>query len=115
MENLTRVEIRRIHVDKGYRGNNCKEKFRVWITNQVHCVTHSIHREIKRRAAVEPVIRHLKADQRIGPNSLKGRDGDCANAVLAASSYNFALLLAGSDCLCAPSRPFPVVPLSRYL
>ena len=46
-----------------------------------------------RRAAVEPVIGHLKADHRMARNYLKGRHGDRANAVLAAAGYNFALLL----------------------
>lgn len=48
---------------------------------------------MKRRAAVEPVIGHLKAEHRMGRNYLKGRDGDLANAVLAAAGYNFTLLL----------------------
>jgi IS5 family transposase len=29
----------------------------------------------------------------MGRNYLKGRDGDCANAILAAAGYNFSLLL----------------------
>jgi transposase, IS5 family len=93
LEQLTGVETRRIHVDKGYRGHNHKEKFRVWITGQVRRVTRPIRREMKRRAAVEPVIGHLKAEHRMDRNYLKGRDGDRANAVLAAAGYNFALLL----------------------
>jgi transposase, IS5 family len=93
LEALTGVETRRIHVDKGYRGHNHPNKFRVWITGQVRRVTRPIRREMKRRAAVEPVIGHLKADHRMGRNHLKGRDGDRANAVLAAAGYNFALLL----------------------
>ena len=32
LEKRTGVETRRIHVDKGYRGHNNREKFRVWIT-----------------------------------------------------------------------------------
>jgi transposase, IS5 family len=48
---------------------------------------------MKRRAAVEPVIGHLKAEHRLGRNYLKGRDGDRCNAVLAAAGYNFSLLL----------------------
>ena len=52
-----------------------------------------IRREMKRRAAVEPVIGHLKAEHRMGRNYLKGRDGDRINAVLAAAGYNFSLLL----------------------
>ena len=35
----------------------------------------------------------MKAEHRMGPNYLKGRDGDRINAVLAAAGYNFGLLL----------------------
>ena len=93
IETLTGVEVRRIHVDKGYRGHNHPRKSRVWITGQVRRVTKPIRREMKRRAAIEPVIGHLKAEHRMDRNHLKGRDGDCANAVLAAAGYNFHLLL----------------------
>ena len=93
LEQQTGVETRRIHVDKGYRGHNHKEKFRVWISGQVRRVTKPIRREMRRRAAVEPVIGHAKAEHRMGRNYLKGRDGDRINAVLAAAGYNFGLLL----------------------
>ena len=52
-----------------------------------------IRREMRRRAAVEPVIGHIKAEHRMDRNYLKGRDGDRCNAVLAAAGYNFGLLL----------------------
>ena len=93
LEKLTGIETRRIHVDKGYRGHNHPHKFRVWISGQVRRVTASIRREMKRRAAVEPVIGHLKAEHRMGRNYLKGPNGDRINAVLAAAGYNFSLLL----------------------
>ena len=48
---------------------------------------------MRRRAAIEPVIGHLKEDHRMGRNYLTGRDGDRINAVLAAAGYNFSLLL----------------------
>ena len=48
-------------------------------------MTRPIRREIKRRAAIEPVISHLKAEHRMGRNHLKGRDGDRVNAVLVSS------------------------------
>jgi transposase, IS5 family len=92
-ERLTGVEVRRIHVDKGYRGHSHPHRFRVWISGQVRRVTKPIRREMRRRAAVEPVIGHLKADHRMDRNYLKGRKGDRANAVLAAAGYNFSLLL----------------------
>jgi transposase, IS5 family len=90
---LTGVEVRRAHVDKGYRGHNHPNKFQVWISGQTRRVTRTIRREMKRRAAVEPVIGHVKAEHRMGRNHLKGRDGDCINAVLAAVGYNFSLLV----------------------
>ena len=48
---------------------------------------------MKRRAAVEPVIGHLKSDHRMDRNYLVHRAGDAANAVLAAAGDNFTLLL----------------------
>jgi IS5 family transposase len=111
LEQLTGVETRRIHVDKGYRGHNHKEKFRVWITGQARRVTAPIRREMKRRAAVEPVIGHVKAEHRMGRNYLKGRDGDCINAVLAAAGYNFSLLLRWlARLLCALIRALIAAP-----
>jgi IS5 family transposase len=92
LEKLTGVAVCRIHGDKGYRGHNHPDRFKVWITGQVRRVTKSIRREMRRRAAVEPVIGHLKDDHRMGRNYLKGRDGDRINAVLAAAGYNFSLL-----------------------
>jgi hypothetical protein len=50
-------------------------------------------REFKRRAAVEPVIGHLKVEHRMGCNHLAHRAGDAINAMLAAVGYNFHILL----------------------
>lgn len=93
MEKLTGVQARRIHVDKGYRGHNHPHQFRVWISGQVRRVTASIRREMNGRAAVEPVIGHVKAEHRMDRNYLKGCLGDRINAILAAAGYNFGLLL----------------------
>ncbi len=60
-------------------------------------VTKSIRREMRRRAAVEPVIGHVKAEHRMDRIYLKGRDG--ANAVLAAAGYNFSLLIRWFEAL----------------
>ena len=93
LEKLTGVTVRRIHGDKGYRGHNYPNQFKVWISGQVRRVTKAIRREMRRRAAIEPVIGHLKEDHRMGRNYLTGRHGDRINAVLAAAGYNFSLLL----------------------
>ena len=79
--------------DKGYRGRNHAQKFRVWISAQVRRVTAPIRREMRRRAAAEPIIGHMKAEHRMGRNYLKGRGGDRINAVLAAGGYTLRLLL----------------------
>ncbi len=101
-QDLTGVEVRRIHVDKGYRGHDYPNRFRVWISGPARRVTKSIRREMRRRAAVEPVIGHVKAEHRMERNYLKGRNGDRANAVLAAAGYNFSLLVRWfEDLLCA--------------
>jgi IS5 family transposase len=102
LEELTGVTVRRIHVDKGYRGHNHPDRFRVWISGQVRRVTKAIRREMRRRAAIQPVIGHLKSDHRMGRNYLEGRAGDRTNAVLAAAGYNFNLLLRWlKELLCA--------------
>ena len=93
IERMTGVEVKRGHVDKGYRGHNHPRKFRVWISGQVRRTTAVIKREMKRRAAIEPVIGHVKAEHRMDRNYLKGRQGDRINAVLAAAGFNFSLLL----------------------
>ena len=93
LQRRTGVEVQRIYVDKGYRGHNYPNRYRVWISGQVRRVTKTIRREMKRCAAVEPLIGHLKAEHRMGRNHLKGRDGDRSNAVLAAAGFNFHLLL----------------------
>ena len=93
VETISGVEVRRIHVDKGYRGHDYPDRFRVWISGQVRRVTATIRKEMRRRAAIEPVIGHLKAEHRMDRNYLKGFRGERANAVLAAAGYNFRLLL----------------------
>jgi IS5 family transposase len=95
MEALVGNTIERILADKGYRGHNAPPdyKFRVFISGQKRGVTPSIKRTLRRRAAVEPVIGHLKAEHRMGRNYLWHRQGDAANAVLAAAGYNFRRLI----------------------
>ena len=87
--------IERIITDAGYRGHNAppEHKFSVYTTGQKRRVTPQIKRDLRRRAAVEPVIGHLKDDHRMGRNHLAHSSGDAINALLAAIGYNFRLLL----------------------
>lgn len=107
MEALVGSTIACILADKGYGGHNAPpdHKFRVFISGQKRGVTPEIKRELRRRAAVEPVIGHLKAEHRMGRNYLWLRQGDAANAVLAAPARTSAASSAGSACCCAKSSP----------
>ena len=53
----------------------------------------AIKRAFRRRAAVEPVIGHLKSEHRMGRNHLAHSTGDAINAVLAAVGYNVRILI----------------------
>ena len=44
--------------------------------------------KFRRRAAIEPVIAHLKSDHRMARNFLKGFRGDEVNLLMAASVFN---------------------------
>lgn len=79
----------RIYVDKGYRGHKLKAPLSVFQSGQKRGVTPQIKRELRRRAAVEPIIGHVKAEHRMDRNYLKGREGDRTNAILAAAGFNF--------------------------
>ena len=87
--------VERLLADAGYRGHNAPAdyKFRVYTSGQKRRLTPQIKRELRRRAAIEPVIGHLKAEHRMSRNHLAHHAGDATNAVLAAAGYNFHLLL----------------------
>ena len=69
IEQLIGNEIERLHADAGYRGHNAPPdyKFKVYTSRQKRRLTPQIKREMRRRAAVEPVIGHLKNEHRDGP------------------------------------------------
>ncbi len=48
---------------------------------------------MKRRAAIEPTIGHLKSGYRLERNRLKGRLGDALNILFGAAAMNFKKLL----------------------
>ena len=95
IEKLVGTTIERLHLDAGYRGHNAPVdyKFKIYTSRQKRRVTPAIKREMRRRAAVEPVIGHLKDEHRMGRNYLAHRQGDLNNAILAATGYNFRRLI----------------------
>lgn len=95
MEALIGNDINRLLADAGYRGHNAPltHTFKVYTTGQKRRMTPAIKREMRRRAAVEPLIGHIKNEHRMERNYLAGTQGDAINAILAAAGYNFRLLL----------------------
>ena len=82
------------HVDMGYRGHNHTGPEIVHIDKRRRGSTpRSLWRWMKRRAAVEPTIGHMKTEHRLERNRLKGTNGDAINALLSAAAMNFQKLL----------------------
>ncbi len=95
IEETTGATLKRILADAGYKGHNAPGpyKFRVYTAGQKRRVTPAIKRQMKRRAAVEPVIGHIKNKHRMGRNYLAHHQGDAINPILAAAGYNFRIIL----------------------
>ena len=50
-------------------------------------------KHFRKRAAIEPIIGHLKQDYRAAKNYLKGQIGDAINFMMAAAGFNFRKLM----------------------
>jgi transposase, IS5 family len=92
IKTLGRESIRRVYVDKGYRGHGIKGPIQVTHAGQ-RPKDEKIKRELKRRPAIEGVISHLKGTCRMWRNFLKGQRGDTFNCIFAAAAHNFLLLI----------------------
>jgi IS5 family transposase len=68
---------------------------------------------MKRRAAIEPTIGHLKAEHRLERNRLKGTQGNAINALLSATAMNFQKLLGFFLCRLLHFLRSLFVPASR--
>ena len=53
----------------------------------------AIRRWLKRRAAIEPIIGHLKSDNWMDRNHLKGEDGDRVSAIQSGCGFNLSKFL----------------------
>lgn len=96
IERITGREVKEVFVDKGYRGHDYTGNAQVHITGQRGRgkAGKALRKRKKRRSAVEPKIGHMKSDNRMGRNFLKGAEGDRINAMLAGIGANLRKLLA---------------------
>lgn len=78
-----------VFADRGYKGLKEYKSTKIQIPHPSKNITKEQRKKHGRRAAIEPIIGHLKNDYRLCRNYLKGIQGDNMNLVLAAAAMNF--------------------------
>lgn len=92
---IKKEQLKTIHVDMGYRGHDYTGSAEVLVDRRGQgSIPKRVWRWMKRCAAVEPIIGHLRNDYRLERNRLKGRLGDALNALFSAAAMNFKKLLS---------------------
>ena len=93
VESLLANHVSEVYVDMGYRGHDYDGAVTVHVDKRRRGRTSEARwRWMKRRAAVEPSIGHLKNEHRLERNRLKDTAGNEINAILAAAAMNFQKL-----------------------
>jgi Transposase DDE domain./Transposase domain (DUF772). len=90
---LTGKEAIEVYADRGYPGPKQINNTQIHIPKPNKNITVSKRNKHKRRAAIEPVIGHLKHDYRMTRNFLKGCYGDAINVMMAAAGMNFKRMM----------------------
>lgn len=98
VKNITGSFPREAICDRGYRGKKKIEDTTITIPKPLPDTSTRYEKEkvrikFRRRAAIEPIIGHLKHDHRMERNFLKGIYGDFVNCVLAAAGFNLKKML----------------------
>lgn len=94
VQSLTGAGLKRVFVDKGYRGNkHHPEGLEMNVSGQGKSLSVYYRRLARRRNCVEAVIGHLKNDNRMGRNFLLGEQGDEVNALLSGAGKNIRRLM----------------------
>jgi len=78
-----------VYADRGYRGPKQVNNVAIKVPLPNKNITKDQRQKHSRRAAIEPVISHLKFDYRLMRNFLKGSAGDSINLLLSAAAFNF--------------------------
>ena len=101
MEHLTDGKAKEAYVDLGYKGYDYRGDTQIHLVNyrQMKKLTRAVKKWFKRRAAIEPIFGHVKYDNRMDRNYLKGQEGDQINALLSGCGFNMRKLLAVFFCL----------------
>lgn len=92
-ERLMDKEAKNVFLDRGYPGPKMINNTALHTPKPDKNITRAKRKKHKRRAAIEPVIGHLKYDYRMIRNYLKGTVGDAMNVMLAAAAMNFKRIM----------------------
>lgn len=98
VERLVGKALKTVSADRGYRGNTQIGDTIVQIPKPFSKKTtkyqqNKLRKAHKQRAAIEPVIGHLKSDHRLNRNFYKGIFGDNINILLASAAFNFKRMM----------------------
>jgi len=98
VESLTKNKPSFAICDRGYRGVSEINGTKILIPgrskkNATPYEKRKARLRFRRRAAIEPVIGHLKSDYGLVRNYLRGHMGDGINLMLAAAAFNFSKLM----------------------
>ena len=88
-ERINEKQPNEAFVDRGYRGIKKYKETTIFVPAPNKDITKQQRKKHSKRAAIEPVIGHLKHDYRLSRNYLKGIVGDTINLLLAAAAMNF--------------------------
>lgn len=97
VEKISGIKFKNAIVDRGYKGQKQVNGTTIVLpkapnAKQPYSKT-TMRKKCRKRAAIEPVIGHVKHDCRMQRNYLKGNIGNDINAILAAVGFNFRGLL----------------------
>ena len=99
VEQLTGKRPKTATVDRGYKGKQMEGGTKINIPKpplkrDTEYEKRKKRKHFRRRAAIEPIIGHLKQDHRVARNFLKGQLGDSINFMMAAAGFNLKKLMA---------------------
>ncbi len=99
VEKLTGKQPCTATADRGYRGITQIGNTQIQVPKPFNDKSQSkykqrkLRKSFRRRAAIEPIIGHLKVDHRLSRNFYKGIFGDNINVMLSAAAFNFKRMI----------------------
>jgi IS5 family transposase len=97
IEKISGIKFKNAIVDRGYKGQKKVNDITIVSPKPPNAKQPyskvTMRKKCRKRAAIEPVIGHVKHDCRMQRNYLKGDIGNDINALLAAAGFNFRGLL----------------------